>query len=214
MAILFGGHETTSKSFCTALLKVKQHPEIGQKLKKELDEILLENGKYSVKDLDKIITMENLDKLDYLTCFIKECLRHDPPAGRSLGYKAKAAFKVKEILIPKNQIIVFNIFAAHYNEKQWINPMEFIPERFDSTSEYYLTPDGKQRHPLSYCPFTFGTRTCPGKALGLMEFKILVIYFMLAIDYEIESKIVDDPDVIFAIMSDFTLDIKVTKIHA
>lgn len=132
---------------------------------------------------------------------------------RSLGYKAKTAFKVKDVLIPKNQIVLFNLYACQYSEEQWQEPMKFIPERFDYESKYYLTPSGKSRHPLSFCPFTFGTRTCPGRGLGLMELKILVIYFMLAIDYEINEEVLQNQDVTFAILSPFNLDIKVNKIH-
>jgi len=213
MTILFAGHETTSRSLCSALFQLKKHPEAEKKLRKEINESLLQNGKYSLKDLAKILNTEALDKMDYLTCFVKEVLRHDPPAVRSLGYKAKASFKVKDLLIPKNQLVLFNLYAAQYDEKQWIEPMKFIPERFDPSSEYFLTPNGKQRHPFAFCPFTFGTRTCPGRAIGLMEFKILLIYFMLAIDYEVDQEILDNPDVTYSIMSPFTLDMKIKKVH-
>ena len=214
MAILFGGHETTSKSLCNAMLQLKRHPEVEKKLMKELKEVLLENGKYTVKDLESILCSQKLDELDYLTYFVKEVLRHDPPAVRSLGYKAKRPFKVHELLVPKNQIVLFNLYACHYDEDQWIEPMKFIPERFDPASKYFLTPSGKSRHPLSFCPFTFGTRTCPGRALGLMELKILVIYFMLCVDYEIDEATLNDPDVSYAILSPFTLKVKITDVHA
>lgn len=69
MAILFGGHETTSKSLCNALFHLKKSPDVEKKLLKELNEVLLENGKYSVKDLENIISNEALDQLDYLTYF-------------------------------------------------------------------------------------------------------------------------------------------------
>jgi cytochrome P450 len=213
MAILFGGHETTSKSLCNAMLHLKRNPDIEAKLRREMDEVLLENGKYTVKDLENILCNEKLEELDYLSCFLKEVLRHDPPAVRSLGYKAKTAFKIKDILVPKNQIVLFNLYACQYNEEQWQEPMKFIPERFDSESKYFLTPSGNTRHPLAYCPFTFGTRTCPGRGLGLMELKILVIYFMLSIDYEIDEGTLQNEDVSFAILSPFDLDIKVTKVH-
>jgi len=213
MAILFAGHETTSKSLCSALFQLKKNPEVEKKLKQEIDEYILQNGKYTVNDLAEILNSQSLDQMDYLSCFVKEVLRHDPPAVRSLGYKAKASFKVKDLLIPKNQIVVFNLYAAQYDEKQWKEPTKFIPERFDPSSDYFLTPSGKQRHPYAFCPFTFGTRTCPGRAIGLMEFKILLIYFMLAIDYEVEKETLENPDVTYAILSPYALNLKINKIN-
>lgn len=214
MTIMFGGHETSSKSLCNALYKLKQYPEVEKKLMKELNDVFLENGKYTVKDIRNILTKEKLDQLDYLTYFVKELLRHDPPAVRSLGYIAKRPFKVDELLVPKNQVVLFNIYACHYNEEQWQDPMNFIPERFDPNSKYFLTPSGKSRHPLAYCPFTFGTRSCPGRALGMMELKVLIIFYVLTFDYEIDKELLENKDVSYAILSPFTLDIKVKAIRS
>lgn len=213
MTLLFAGHETTSKSLCSAMYQLKKHPEIEAKLRRELHEVLLDNGKNTIEDLSLILCHEKLDKLEYLTCFVKEVLRHDLPAVRSLGYKSKTSFKLGDILIPKNQIITLNMIASHYNEEQWREPMKFIPERFDPSSEYFLTPDGKSRNPLSWCPFTFGVRTCPGRSLGLMELKILLIYFMLTIDYEVDEDLLKNEDIAFAILSPFALEIKIKDVH-
>ena len=213
MSFLFGGHETTSKSLCNCLYTLKKNPDVEQKLKKEINEILLENGKYTFEDLYLILCHQKLDEMEYLTWFIKEILRHDPPACRSLGYKTLVPIKMGDILIPKNQIVTLNVYASHYNKDQWKEPMRFIPERFDPSSDYFLTPEGKTRNPLSWCPFTFGVRTCPGRSLGLIELKILVIYFMIAIDYEIDEKLLKNDDVTFSILSPFSLDIKIKNVN-
>lgn len=49
------------------------------------------------------------------------------------------------------------------NEKEWIEPGKFIPERFNPESKYYLTPSGKKRNPYSFSPFLGGQRICIGK---------------------------------------------------
>ena len=54
----------------------------------------------------------------------------------------------------------------HHNPKEWIEPESYIPERFDPTSRYYLTPSGEKRHSMSYGPFLGGKRVCLGKTFA------------------------------------------------
>jgi len=46
---------------------------------------------------------------------------------------------------------------------EWIEPERFIPERFDPSSPYFLTPRGDRRNPYSFSPFLGGSRICIGK---------------------------------------------------
>jgi len=62
--------------------------------------------------------------------------------------------------------IHININALHHNPNEWISPEKYIPERFDPDSEYYLTPSGKKRHPMSFGPFLGGKRICLGKTFA------------------------------------------------
>ena len=39
-----------------------------------------------------------------------------------------------------NAPIMINMHQLHHNKNEWIDHDKFIPERFDPTSEYYLTP--------------------------------------------------------------------------
>jgi cytochrome P450 len=49
----------------------------------------------------------------------------------------------------------------------------FIPERFDPSSKYYLTPSGKKRHMNSFGPFLGGKRICVGKTFAEIVSKIV-----------------------------------------
>ena len=60
------------------------------------------------------------------------------------------------------------------NPAEWIEPEKFIPERFDSSSKYFLTPSGKKRNPYSYSPFLGGNRICVGKTFAEMISKFVV----------------------------------------
>jgi cytochrome P450 len=52
------------------------------------------------------------------------------------------------------------------NPDEWQEPENFIPERFDPESPYYLTPKGTKRHPMSFGPFLGGRRICLGKSFA------------------------------------------------
>ena len=62
----------------------------------------------------------------------------------------------------------------HRNPKQWHEPEEFIPERFDPSSKYFLTPEGKKRHPMAFVPFSGGKRICTGKTFAEIVGKFVV----------------------------------------
>lgn len=66
------------------------------------------------------------------------------------------------------------IHNIHHNTKYWKDPELFIPERFDPTSTYYLQPDGKKRHPMSFIPFIGGKRICTGKTFAEVVAKLVV----------------------------------------
>lgn len=78
---------------------------------------------------------------------IKETLRLDNPAVNTFGYETFHNVEICGVPIPKGTLIRFDLFAAHLNPIEWQRPKEFIPERFDPTSEFYKKPNnaGKPR---------------------------------------------------------------------
>mmetsp|Transcript_11992 Transcript_11992/g.11999 ORF Transcript_11992/g.11999 Transcript_11992/m.11999 type:complete len:374 (-) Transcript_11992:46-1167(-) len=212
ISLLIGGHETTFMSFTSAVYCLKKYPEVMTKLMKEIQTVVLEGGKISPNDFLQNFNHEKLDEMEYLTMFIKEVLRLHPSASRSLGYKTLRPLKIKDVMIPKGEILAFDVIGSLVSPKQWKDPMNFIPERFDPTSEYFKTPSGKNRHPLSYIPFTFGSRTCPGRSLAMLELKVAIVYFMLKFEYQIEEDFLQNPDVTFSIYSPFELHMKINNV--
>ena len=67
----------------------------------------------------------------------------------------------------KNTNFFFNINAIHHSPNIWKSPDEFLPERFDSSSEFYLQPNGLKRSPNAFMAFSMGPRGCPGKSIAL-----------------------------------------------
>jgi len=90
--------------------------------------------------------------------------------------------------------------------------MEFLPERFNPSSPLFLTPGGKGRNPNSYCPFVFGARMCPGKALALLEMKIMLIYIISTISWKVNEDDMNNPDLMFTLMSPHELHLTVKSL--
>ena len=75
--------------------------------------------------------------------------------------------------------------ALHHNPDEWIEPSKFIPERFDPSSPFYLTPSGKKRHPMSYGPFFGGKRICLGKSLAEVLSRIVGAAIIYQFEFEL-----------------------------
>lgn len=73
----------------------------------------------------------------------------------------------KELKVRAGDEIHFMLKLLHHDESQWgTNHNEYIPERFDPTSEHFKAPNGKTRHPYAYAPFFGGHRMCLGKTFA------------------------------------------------
>lgn len=89
------------------------------------------------------MTADVIEECEYLTYFTKELLRFDCPVVVNLFQICKENVVIDNIDFLKDTIIQYNISGLHYNKTQWINPEEFIPERFDPLSKFFLTPKGE-----------------------------------------------------------------------
>ncbi|CAN7977802.1 unnamed protein product, partial [Ixodes persulcatus] len=68
---MFEGHDTTQMAISWCLYLLGLYPKVQAKVHEELDEVLQ-------KDLEKDVTMDDLKKLKYLDCVVKECQRLYP----------------------------------------------------------------------------------------------------------------------------------------
>jgi cytochrome P450 len=91
-------------------------------------------------------------------------------------------------MIRSDHSFLINIHALQHNPSEWKEPYSFIPERFDPSSEYFKTPGGMKRHPMSYGPFLGGKRICIGKTFAENIGKAILLMLLLKFDYEFIDK--------------------------
>jgi len=64
-----------------------------------------------------------------------------------------------------------------------------VPERFDSHSEWFKTPSGGNRNPLTFAPFLGGKRICIGKTFAevTVRFTIPMLYYFFDFEFSKET---------------------------
>ncbi|XP_070683845.1 cytochrome P450 4V8 [Pempheris klunzingeri] len=159
---MFRGHDTTAASMNWTLHLLGSHPEVLSKVQQELQEVFGTS--------DRPVNTEDLKKLKYLECVIKEALRLFPSVpffARSLGEDCH----INGFLVPKGANAIVITYALHRDPRYFPEPEEFRPERF-------LPEKSVGRPPYAYIPFSAGLRNCIGQRFALMEEKVVLAYVL------------------------------------
>uniref|UniRef100_A0A6Q2WW86 Cytochrome P450 4V2 n=1 Tax=Esox lucius TaxID=8010 RepID=A0A6Q2WW86_ESOLU len=155
---MFEGHDTTAASMNWAIHLLGSYPEVQTKVQQELEEVF--------GSTDRSATVDDLKRLRYLECVIKETLRLFPSVplfARTVGDDCR----INDFNIPKGVDAVIIPYALHRDPRYFPDPEEFRPERF-------LPENSTGRHPYAYIPFSAGPRNCIGQRFAMMEEKVVL----------------------------------------
>jgi len=151
VTLFIAGHETTAIMLSWTWYLLANHPEVEQRLHRELDAVL--GGRSA--------GFHDLAKLPYTKMVIQESMRIYPPV-LLLYRKALADQEVGGFFIPANTTVAVSPYTAHRHPGFWEEPERFDPERF--TSERH-----SKRPQYAYFPFGGGPHLCMGNVLAMME---------------------------------------------
>ncbi|CAA88609.1 Putative cytochrome P450 CYP13A7 [Caenorhabditis elegans] len=155
---LLAGYDTTALSLSYSSYLLATHPEIQKKLQEEVDR----------ECPDPEVTFDQLSKLKYLECVVKEALRLYPLASLVHNRKCLKTTNVLGMEIEAGTNINVDTWSLHHDPKVWGDDVnEFKPERWESGDELFFAKGG-------YLPFGMGPRICIGMRLAMMEMKMLL----------------------------------------
>ncbi|XP_067121462.1 cytochrome P450 4C1-like [Centruroides vittatus] len=163
MAFLGAGHHSFTVTMTWAMYELGRHPKIQEKIQEELDEIFQD-------DLLRTTTKEDLSKMTYLECVLKETLRKYPAVPFTMR-STKKVLQFNDESFPKDSVYFIDLFHMHRNPELYPDPEVFDPDRF-------LPENSKERDPYSYLPFSTGVRKCIAHRLAIMEVKLTLSYIM------------------------------------
>ena len=154
--ILFtAGHETTANALSFTLYLLAKHPDIQNKVLKEIEN----------RDLDSDDLMQCLSELTYTKQCIEEALRLYPPAY-VIDRTALSDDIVKGQSFPKGSLVLMSIYELHRSSAFWNAPEEFNPDRFDISL--------RRDYSNYYYPFGAGPRMCVGNNFAMYEMIITI----------------------------------------
>ncbi|XP_047331704.1 beta-amyrin 28-monooxygenase-like [Impatiens glandulifera] len=179
IAMLIGGHDTTSATITFILKYLAELPRVYDKVLQEVEELAME------KKGGDLLNWEDLKKMKYCWNVVNEVLRMAPPVQGTFR-EALTDFTYAGFSIPKGWKLYWNANTTHKNPKYFSEPEKFEPSRFE----------GKGPIPFTYVPFGGGPRMCPGKEYARLAILVFMYNIVRRFKWEkviLDEKIVVDP---------------------
>ncbi|MFF7457950.1 cytochrome P450 [Kitasatospora sp. NPDC008115] len=156
ITLLLAGHDTTASTLGWALYLLDRHPEVGDRVRAEIDEVL---G-------DRLPAFEDVHRLTYTSAVLQEVMRLYP-AVWLLPRKALAEDEIGGYRVPAGADVVLCPYTLHRHPAFWEHPGRFDPDRFTKGR-------AAGRHRYAYVPFGAGPRVCVGSGLGMLEATVVL----------------------------------------
>jgi len=172
ITFFLAGMETTGHLAAMSLYLLEQNPHCLEELRREVDQLYPK---------DRLVTVEELNQMDYIQCVFKETLRRYSPTPIIFPRLAQVDHKIGDILIKKGSSVRPTPLYNYSNPKYFEEPEKFKPERWMNKKEHELES-------YVFVPFSAGARNCIGQHLALMEAKIIVSEFLNKFKYNLSDR--------------------------
>ena len=151
--LFLAGSETTATNLLWAVIFLMRHPEIQSKLAEELDEVVGRERQPELADQEE---------MPFTLAFINEVHRKASIVPLGVQHWTNSDVRVGGFTIPKDSIVVPNLWEVHHDPDTWTDPDVFRPERFLNSRGEFVKSE-------RVIPFSIGARRCPGETLAKAE---------------------------------------------
>ncbi|KAF4337126.1 aat family amino acid transporter [Fusarium beomiforme] len=157
MQVIAAGHETTASALLWTAYALSKDMKAQDRLRMEI--LSLSPDEISAK---------SIDELNYLDNVIREALRVYSPT-LIIPWEAQEDIAIAGVRIPKGTTVQLVPAMTQLNPEIWGPDVEvFNPDRWDNLTGDALSPYAMET-------FSNGPRMCPGKALALLNMKVLLV---------------------------------------
>uniref|UniRef100_A0A6B2L318 Cytochrome P450 n=1 Tax=Arcella intermedia TaxID=1963864 RepID=A0A6B2L318_9EUKA len=155
---MVAGRDTTAILLSATFYFLSLHPEVDQKVRKEIAEVVGDNP----------VSMKHTKELKYLQNVLNESLRLHPPAVLfNPRITTKPVVLPNGARLPKGTQVVYSPFFVHRLKEYWgEDAEEFVPERWENPNVL--------KHFYQFVPFQKGPRICLGMNMAYEEAKACI----------------------------------------
>ncbi|RCH91186.1 Lanosterol 14-alpha-demethylase, partial [Rhizopus stolonifer] len=198
-AALFGGQHTSSTTSAWAVLELAQRPDIVQKLREEMVQVM--------GSLEADFTYDHLQRLTFLEDVVRETLRLHPPIFNMMRRVVAPKAQFGTLEIPQGNYLlaapgVTQIDPRYFNQPtQWnpyrwseaTDPVHQLEQGDDAQADYGFGAVGiSSKSP--FLPFGAGRHRCIGERFGYLQLKIILGTFVKRFDVHPLTDSVPKPD--------------------
>ncbi|XP_049527104.1 cytochrome P450 2C31-like [Dermacentor silvarum] len=179
---LIAGTFSTTYTVQWHLLNFAAKPDIQSRVQREIDEVV---------GADRRPRWEDRRRMPYTLACCWEIHRWKPAPPLGVPREANEDIVINDFFIPKGTVVLFNMWAAHYDVGLWSEPHRFDPSRF-------LDKDGLFVHEKldNVVSFSAGKRSCPGEVFASMKIFLMVTCLLQKYRIVLEQPLqydLDDP---------------------
>ncbi|KAG6899211.1 hypothetical protein C0993_012226 [Termitomyces sp. T159_Od127] len=160
-----GGTDTTTAALTVFVLAMVLNPEVQKKAQEELDSVL-GPGLFP--------TLQDRSRLPYMEALLLEILRFHPIGPMGIPHSVAQNDHYKGMFIPKDSVILVNLWQIAHDPEIYADPYRFNPGRFHNT-------DRPQLDPQTFV-YGFGRRACPGRELANANMFLLMSMMLTVFD--------------------------------
>ena len=180
--MLVAGVYTTSTTLSCFINILYHHPDIQEKMRKEVMDVIGSSCNPSIKDQDN---------LPYLRATILEIGRFASIVPFAVPHKTLQTSTIGQYTIPKDVEVWVNLWAMHHDEELWDEPFAFKPERFLDAEGQLVAVDHPNRR--NVMPFGAGHRICVGEVFALNRMFLIMARILQNFTILPESTVENQP---------------------